>query len=208
MTKRAKRQTKLHNWAQVIKQGFFFLLLFFSFFFFCIFVVLKFCKSASLQPACGADGFEQSKLLEYVHHRHMRQVRQTWLVTPPYTIHCRQVVILQGRQWYSTPGWGGQGAEFSGDTVCGVTLHGGARGLALCSNVLRSDGGQDENVVLLFSLGRWHLFWGLPVLLCSWTWTLRIVHMLCCRASIRLTVGKVVLLKQAKPIFSVTKMWN
>ncbi len=58
-----------------------------------------------------------------------------------------------------------------------------------------SDGGQCDNILLVFSLAGRHLLWGLPVLLCSWAWTLRVVDVLCCGASVWLRMREVILLK-------------
>lgn len=69
-------------------------------------------------------------------------------------------------------------------------------GLALDSSISleNSDGGQCDNILLVFSLAGRHLLWGLPVLLCSWAWTLRVVDVLCCGASVRLRMREVILL--------------
>lgn len=57
-----------------------------------------------------------------------------------------------------------------------------------------SDGGQCDNILLVFSLTGRHLLRGLPVLLCSWAWTLRVVDVLCCGASVWLRMREVILL--------------
>lgn len=70
-------------------------------------------------------------------------------------------------------------------------------GLALDSSISleNSDGGQWENILLVFSLARRHFLSGLPVLLCSWAWTLRVVDVLCCGAGVWLRMWEVILLK-------------
>lgn len=73
-------------------------------------------------------------------------------------------------------------------------------GLALGSSISleNSDGGQWENILLVFSLARRHLLSGLPVLLCSWAWTLRVVDVLCCGAGVWLRMWEVILLKNIR----------
>lgn len=75
-------------------------------------------------------------------------------------------------------------------------------GLALDSSISleNSDGGQWENILLVFSLARRHLLSGLPVLLCSWAWTLRVVDVLCCGAGVWLRMWEVILLKDTRSI--------
>lgn len=64
-----------------------------------------------------------------------------------------------------------------------------------------SDGGQWDSVLLVFSLaGLRRLLWGLPVLLCSWAGTLRVVDVLCSGASVRLRMREVILLETTTTI--------
>lgn len=68
--------------------------------------------------------------------------------------------------------------------------------LDLSISLENSDGGQCDNILLVFSLAGWRLLRGLPVLLCSWAWTLRVVDVLCCGPSVRLRMREVILLKR------------
>lgn len=134
----------------------------------------------------------------------MRQVRQAHFIITNNMHSPLQVTLLtvntveQTVKRLSTPG-----LEIEGSWM--FWLHGlwsraAWWGLALLwirvSLLENSDGGQCDNILLVFSLTGRHLLRGLPVLLCSWAWTLRVVDVLCCGASVWLRMREVILLKR------------